>query len=467
MKNSLHTSVFVCCLFVISTIGITASADEQNIFKTNRRMHASKAQPVYPLAQKTIEKVEGKVRFYNLVDNEFAGSHIVDADKAKKKWMVKHYDRMQVYSPYFDEYTEWYENGLVYKDLYAIYNCVEFNCDLQWIPVTQLIFDEHPEWILRDIDGNPLFLPSGCKNGSCTQFAADISNPKFRQFWIDDLHERLDTAFHLTGKGYHGIFVDDVNLDLVRSVVTGDGLTGHPINPATRLLIEDEEWQNYVAEFVELIRSEFLGKEIVHNNVWFHAEPGNPYLDRQIDAADTISLERGINDPNMQSGNAIFGIESFLGFSDYVHSRGRNTVHTVYINDLSCPTPPCLEPPPLQTALIQMEYGLAGWLLASGGNDWFASRVLNTPDDWWHGFEINLGKALGKRFVDPENGLLRRDFKNGIVLLNGPGTVPIFVNLPKTFYTLNGDPVDQVTLVSRVGKILLRNPPEIASFVTL
>lgn len=466
MKNSLHTSSIACCLFVISTIGITISAGEWNVFKTNRGTHASKPQPVFPLVQKKIQKVEGKVRFYNLVDNEFAGNHIVDADKAKKEWMVKHYDRMQVYSPWFDEHTEWYESGLVYKDMYAIYNCEDFNCSPQWIPITQFIFDEHPEWILRDSDGSPLYLPFGCNNGSCPQFAADISNSEFRQFWIDDLNERLVAAFNMTGKGYHGIFVDDVNLDLARSVVTGDGLSGNPINRATGLLIEDEAWQNYVAEFVELIRSEFLGKEIVHNSVWFHAQPGNPYLDRQIDAANTISLERGINDPNMQSGNGVFGIQSFLAFSHYIHSRARDTVHFVSVNDLPCPTPPCFAPSPLQTALIQIEYSLAGWLLASGGHDFFGSRELNTPDNWWHGFDTNLGKALGERYQDLENGLLRRDFKNGIVLLNGPNAAPVFMNLPETFYTLNGDPIDQVTLVSRVGKILLRNPPAIDSFVT-
>ena len=175
-------------------------------------------------------------------------------------------------------------------------------------------------------------------------------------------------------------------------------------------------------------------------------------------------LERGVNDPNMTSGGVV-GIESFLEFSDYVHSRDRSTTHTVYINDLHCPTPPCFAPPPLQTALIQMEYGLAGWLLASGGHDWFAARVLNTPDDWWHGFETNLGKALSERYVDPGNGLLRRDFKRGIVLLNPPGAAPIFMNLPQTFFTLNGDKVNHITLVLRTGKILLRNSPVIDSFV--
>lgn len=452
MKNSINTYV-ITCFFVISAISFAASADENIVLKANQETHVLKTQLELPLTQIKIPKMEGKVRFYNKPDNVFATNHIVGARPATQEWMVNHYERMQAYSPWFDEYTDWYGNGLIYKNMYAIYNCTEFECTPQWIPVTEFILDQHPEWILRDSDDNPLYLPYGCENGTCPQFAADIGNSEFRDYWINDLQQRLVAAFDLTGKGYHGIFVDDVNTDLAKSVVTSEKMPGNPINPNTGLSMEDEEWKNYVAEFVELIRTEVPGYEIVHNVVWYHTQPENEYLDRQIDAADLIGLERGINDPGMQAGHGLYGIQSFFGFSDYVHQRGRDTVHLVYQNELSCPPAPCSIP-----AQIQLEYGLSGWLLTSGGDDLFGSTELNTPDNWWHGFDINLGNALGERHEVPGNNLLQRDFENGIVLLNGPDTTPITVDLPETFYTLNGDSVNQVKLASRRGKILLRNP---------
>lgn len=469
MKNSLHTLVLAWGLFIISTIGITVSADEQNIFKTDWVVTHSLNKPsVFQLQQKPIEKMEeGKVRFYNIADNQVA-SHLSAANQDEQEWMVKHYDRMQVYTPYFDQYTEWYSNGLVYKDLYAIYNCADFKCDIQWPDVTEYIFKEHPEWILRDIDGEPLYLPFGCSRvkGSCPQFAADISNQEFRQFWIDDLNKRLGGTCGINGKGYRGIMVDDVNLALDKSVVKmAEGLTveivngqyqyyaytlksGNPINSKTGDPIKDGQWKKYVAEFVELIRSEFQACEIVHNSVWFHTKPGDPYLDRQVDAADYIGLERGVNDLGMKAGTHPLGIVSFLEFNDYLHERGRNMVHYIHIDERANAVP----------SLKQLEYGLAGWLLVSDGNDLFGARKFNTPANWWHGFDTNLGQALGSRYKDFQ-GLFRRDFEHGIVLLNGPGTGSVTVTLPDTYYTLAGDPVDEVVLGSRVGKILLLNPP--------
>ena len=101
MKNSLHTLFLACGLFIIGTIWITAFADEQKVFKTNEvATHSLNKLPVLPLQQKPIEMVEeGKVRFYNIAENQFAKNHLDDPDQAKKDWMVKHYDHMQVYAP--------------------------------------------------------------------------------------------------------------------------------------------------------------------------------------------------------------------------------------------------------------------------------------------------------------------------------------------------------------------------------
>ena len=85
--------------------------------------------------------------------------------------------RMTVWSPYFDEKTAWFANGWVYDDAYAIYT-------------EQKLVSEHPEWILKDAQGNKLYIPYGCSAGSCPQYAADISNPAYRHYWIENLKGR-------------------------------------------------------------------------------------------------------------------------------------------------------------------------------------------------------------------------------------------------------------------------------------
>ncbi|MCK5831861.1 MAG: hypothetical protein KAH20_16325 [Methylococcales bacterium] len=482
MKNSLDTSAFVCCLFVISTIGITASATEQKIFKTNRVTHVN-TQHVFPLTQNKIQKVEGKVRFYGFADNTFAKKYLVDLEPvpATIEWIVEHYDRMQVYAPWFNDthiwiapgelehidHTEWYSNGLEYKDLYAIYDCAQevnsVSCngdnhehqEMYNLAMQAEADPDIPDWIMKDSNGNRLYIPVGCKNGECPQLAADISNPAFRELWIKQMIKALQ------GGNYRGLFVDDVNLDVERSLSDGNGCT--IVNASCGWIVNNaDQWAASLVDFVEEIRSAIPEKEIVHNSVWFHKFPGDPFLERQVDAADTIVFERGINDSNITLDNE-FGIIPFFEANDYVHSRGRNMIHTVYINELVCSSDPCFHPPLMQTKLIQFEYGLAGWLLASEGHDLFGTLELNTPDDWWHGFETNLGKALGDKYVHPNNGLFIREFKRGVVLLNPPGedAAPVTINVSPTFYTLNGEPVNQVTLPTRTGKILFRKSPKI------
>lgn len=445
----------------------SARAEETSrteLFERSDCVQPSRGLGDFPVSQKPSSTSEGRIRMYGVASTAFAP--YLDSSQ---DWIIDHYERMQVYAPSFDEYTAWYPNGLEYKDLYAIYNCEQFSCE--GANENQEMYDqamqaeadpELPDWILKDSQGNPLYIPFGCESGTCPQFAADISNPAFRTFWI----EQMATA--LQGGNYRGLFVDDVNLDLNRSVSDGDACTLASGNCNWTLEIDEADWAGFVADFTEEIRAAFPNYEIVHNSVWFHAEPGDVYLERQVDAADSIVLERGINDPGMQSGWGVFGIESFLHFNDYLHERGRNVVHFIHINPPTNkgefdPDNPVFTVSPY---LKQLEYGLTGWLLVSDGHDFFGADTFNTPDDWWHGFDTDLGQALGERYQDLLNGLIRRDFQHGIVLLNGPGTGQVTVTLPATFYTLAGDPVNEVVLGSRAGKILLRESPEIDSVVT-
>ncbi len=188
----------------------------------------------------------------------------------------------------------------------------------------------------------------------------------------------------------------------------------------------------------------------MHNRVWYHAEPGDPELERQIDAADWIMVERGINDPNIVGGwfwdwrGVPRGLENLLHFIDYVHERGRGVVN--YFRTYE-PAPddwgPSLDP-----RLRELEYGLGGWLLTSQGRDLLGATAYNTPDNWWPGFEVALGAALGPRCVDA-SGVLRRDFEKGIVLLNGPDARLTTVPLGASLYTMEGNLVSEVRLRAR------------------
>jgi hypothetical protein len=105
----------------------------------------------------------------------------------------------------------------------------------------------------------------------------------------------------------------------------------------------------------------------------------------------------------------------------------------------------------------QREYALAAWFLISDGIDLLSSDQLDwtAPDRWWPGYGIDLGGAKGKRYLF--EGLLRRDFDCGTVLLNQPGVARRSIALDSSHRTIAGAPATRVTLDSASAGVFLRD----------
>lgn len=356
------------------------------------------------------------VLFYNKADSKF---DVYSKNPARKTmaWMAEHYFRMQTYSPYFDQRLSWYPNAWVYKDLYAIKPHWE-------------IYKKHPEWVLRDSSGEELYIPWGCKGGVCPQFAADPGNQDFRDHWISQARSLLD-------KGYRGIWIDDVNLEW--RVGNGRGKHVQPIDPRTGQPMQLADWQRYFAEFVEQIRRAFPAAELAHNSIWYADDFDNPFIRRQIDAADYVNLERGATDKGLTGGTGEFSFRRFLSFTDMVHQRGRHLIMMDY-----------------GTSEKEREFGLASWFLISDGGDLMNSDQLawTAPGSFWSGYQLNLGKAISERH--DWRGLLRRQFECGLVLLNEPGARTVRLAMPGGLRRIDGSIPGQLSLRSREAAVLLK-----------
>ena len=362
-------------------------------------------------------EVEGVVRFVMDADSAF-DVYTANPTTDQRSFMNEHYERMIVFSPYFDSRTAWYGDGLAYIDSYAIY-------------VDETVHEEHPEWVLKDQTGEFLYIPWGCSGGVCPQYAADFGNPEFRQSIVD----RITV---LMANGYRGIWLDDVNM----TWRVGDGTGTHvtPIDPRTGNAMTLSDWQRYMAEFTEEIRAAFPDIEISHNALWIADEPSrNPYIVRQISAANTYTFERGANDDGLRNGDGTFGFETFLAYTDYIHSLGTDVLFLDETHE----------------SLAGVEFGLAAYLLVSNGSDLLGHEdaTYSSPDTWWTGLDVDLGTAEGGRYQ--WNGLIRRDFEKGFVLLNQPEAATITVNLGATYELLDGTTIDSVELEQRRGTVLL------------
>ena len=341
-------------------------------------------------------------------------SYTVNATTAQQQWIREHYWRMRGYAPYFDRALKWAPSTDFYRDLYAIY------------PDESTLLSQHPNWVLKDGGGQRLYIPWACNGSACTQYAADIGNPAFRQFWIDEA--KGDIA-----KGYKGIFIDDVNLEMKVGNASGDFT--RPTDPRTGQAMSDADWRRYMAEFSEEIRAQIPSAFIVHNTAWW-MDQNDPYVRREIAASDALELERGFNDSGLTGGTGKYGLRTLLSHIDWLHSRGKSVI---------------LEPR-LSTS-SQREYELAAYYLVSNGSDSICSDYQTNPDSWWSGWETDLGASQGGRYE--WRGLLRRDFENGFVLVNPPGAGSTSVSLEGSFGTLGGGTVDSANLSERQGKVFV------------
>ncbi len=370
--------------------------------------------PAYALGVLAPPGAPGRVRFVKVANSAF-DRFTANPTPDAQHWMQNHYWRMVAYSPYFDGRLAWFADAWVYRDLYAIHT-------------DGALATTHPEWILRDASGAKLYIPYDCANGTCPQYAADVGNPDFRAWWIADAKSALRA-------GYAGLWVDDVNM-LVSRVADGTRQPVPPIDPRTGVAMPEADWRRYVAEFCEQIRAAVPEVEVIHNVVWY-APRDDPFVVRELQSASFVNLERGVNDTGIRGGGGTYGYDTFLGLVDWLHARGKAVVF-----DASAKTD------------ADREYGLASYFLVNATRDGLGNDPGGTPDDWWAGYDADLGEPRGPRYA--WRAVVRRDFAKGLVLVNEPGAPSQTLDLGATWANLRGESVTAVTLGPASGAVLVK-----------
>jgi hypothetical protein len=219
-------------------------------------------------------------------------------------------------------------------------------------------------------------------------------------------------------------------------VGNGNQVEVPPIDRNTGAPMSYDNWRRYIAEYVEMIQSQLGQYEIVHNAIWFGGPAGvrdrDQYVLRQINAADYINCERGVSDGGLTGGTGIWSLRELFAYIDRVHARGKAVIMDEYY-------------PP------NLEYSLGSYFLISRDRDMIGD-LATTPDNWWPGYDVELGTPLGERY--DWQGLIRRDFSGGIVLVNEPDAPTRTVTLPGSYRTVTNQTVTSVTLAAKTGRVL-------------
>jgi hypothetical protein len=105
-----------------------------------------------------------------------------------------------------------------------------------------------------------------------------------------------------------------------------------------------------------------------------------------------------------------------------------------------------------------MRYGLASCLLDNGYYAFSDSSKGYTGVVWFDEYDANLGQAVTPPATTPwQKGVYRRDFENGIALVNPKGNGPVEVTLEEDFRRLDGKQAPSVNNGQLARKVLLQD----------
>src|SRR5271154_3076766 len=145
----------------------------------------------------------------------------------QQAWVKSHFWEMQGDPPWFNFLLSWVPPTVTYFDLWAIHT-------------GEPLATEHPEWILKDQNGNPLYINFACNGTTCSQWAGDLSNPAFVQYQISSLKTLLN-------EGYMGVWLDDVDMFIDTSNASGTIVP--PIDFTTGQVMTATAWEQHMADF--------------------------------------------------------------------------------------------------------------------------------------------------------------------------------------------------------------------------
>jgi hypothetical protein len=195
-----------------------------------------------------------------------------------------------------------------------------------------------------------------------------------------------------------------------------------------------DEWKSAIADFTQQIRWNLPNAEIVHNSIWFAGgdqRDYDPNVIREIQSADYINCERGISDDGLTSGDGPWSVNAFLRFVDHVHSLGKHVIFDEYG--------------------FNGEYGIAGYFLINDGQDGLGNQQV-APFYTAAEYFVDLGDPKGPRYN--WNGMLRRDFANGTVLVNPARSGVASGNVGGNAYNIYGSWSQSVWLGGGQGLII-------------
>jgi hypothetical protein len=280
----------------------------------------------------------------------------------------------------------------------------------------------HPDWFLRDAHGNPLVFED-----YPTSHVMDVGNTAYQHTGAARV-SRVAKEHH-----FDGLFLDDANASL-RWVIAG-GSAACVTYPTTA------KWQAAVYSFLSNVAPQLhqagllvvanIGGSIITRGLW-------QKWNGPIDGAMEESFTDGGTGPDSTTNGR--------WPPKLAHALWSETTGKISLDHAVTGT--------RQGA----RYALATMLLAARGKNLFSASIGYSREVWWPEYTTanSLGRPLGAYRV-LRNGVYRRDFTNGLVLVNPGARTASTVRLGGSYSGSGLGKVTGVSLAPTSGLVLVRS----------
>jgi hypothetical protein len=219
------------------------------------------------------------------------------------------------------------------------------------------------------------------------------------------------------GVGYAGVFVDDANWSYSPSPGPTAALANMLV--AVRAAVPKAEIE---------INSQY-------HDMWPLMKARNADVERALAVTNVVCKEFGVGPTSGINSGRDYG--ELFEYVDALRAKGIAVNLGGDYQNNNVPT---------------MEYNLATYFLLNDGHD-YVSGVNQTPENWWAGFNVNLGKALTPRERAP-TGLCTRAFSGGRVYTLEPGAATQTIQLAKPMHSAQWGTTETLTLKAGQGAVL-------------
>jgi hypothetical protein len=300
-------------------------------------------------------------------------------------------------------------------------------------PEKASFWKKREDWFLHDRSGERVQVRVKNYKGPRARFGMNVGHPGYQNYLGRRAVEFLEA-------GFDGVQLDNVETDYsyrLRNV--GTWISALPVE------MTEERWYKSEIEMLARIRqmadhAGFEKREIIFNHMRAgELERSMKYL-FQVDGANA---EHWLNRKAAPGGK--WGWESRLELAWRAGHTGKRT------NLLATAT--VLSP---EEAL----FTFASYLLAlQGGKNtfWYGSTYRAEEMRWFYFYDTDIGMPVEETHPMGESGVYRREFEGGTVLVN-PQESERRVDLDGKYLDEAFDPVREIELLPKEGKILLRTP---------